>query len=75
MIVVRADDDAVKPSYRAVVDRVELEPASGFFEIDKKFNITPPITLAEFDVDFFRPPVLASEVNGDLILKYSIEAK
>ncbi|CAM5793933.1 LEPR-XLL domain-containing protein [Rhizobacter fulvus] len=41
----------------------------GFFELDKKFNITPPVTLADFDVDFFRPPVLASELdNGDLII-------
>jgi len=41
----------------------------GFFELDKKFNITPPLTLAEFDVDFFRPPVLATELgNGDLLI-------
>ena len=41
----------------------------GFFTLDKKFEITPPVTLAEFDVDFFRPPVLATELdNGDLIL-------
>lgn len=41
----------------------------GFFELDKKFNITDPITLADFDVDFFRPPVLANEVEGgDLII-------
>jgi Ca2+-binding RTX toxin-like protein len=41
----------------------------GLFELDKKFNITPPVTLADFDVDFFRPPVLATELdNGDLIL-------
>ncbi|WP_283806368.1 LEPR-XLL domain-containing protein [Bradyrhizobium sp. cf659] len=41
----------------------------GFFELDKKFQITPPAVLADFDVDFFRPPVLASELdNGDLII-------
>ena len=41
----------------------------GFFELNKKFNITPPVVLAEFDVDFFRPPVLASELgNGDLMI-------
>ena len=41
----------------------------GFFELDKKFNITPPVTLLDFNVDFFRPPVLASELdNGDLII-------
>ncbi|MDT8419498.1 MAG: calcium-binding protein, partial [Desulfuromonadales bacterium] len=38
-------------------------------EIDETFNITPPITLAEFDIDFARPPVLATELdNGDLQL-------
>jgi hypothetical protein len=41
----------------------------GFFTLSKKFNITPPVTLVEFDIDFFRPPVLATELdNGDLIL-------
>ena len=41
----------------------------GFFTLDKKFQITPPLVLADFEVDFFRPPVLASELeNGDLIL-------
>ncbi len=41
----------------------------GFFELDKQFNITPPVTLLDFDVNFFRPPVLASELdNGDLII-------
>jgi len=40
-----------------------------FFSLDKKFNITPPIELITFDVDFFRPPKLATELdNGDLVL-------
>ena len=40
-----------------------------FFSIDKKFPITDPITILEFDIDFFRPPLLASEqANGDLII-------
>src|SRR5262249_10688269 len=41
----------------------------GFFELDKRFNITPPVTLLDFNVDFNLPPVLASELdNGDLII-------
>jgi Ca2+-binding RTX toxin-like protein len=41
----------------------------GFFTVDKKFQITEPFTLVEFDVDFFRPPTLATELdNGDLLL-------
>src|SRR5262249_25129895 len=47
----------------------------GFFELDKRFNITPPVTLADFDVDFFRPPVLASENSGDLIINIGDNAK
>ena len=40
-----------------------------FWEVDKKFSITPEITLIEFDIDFYRPPNLASELdNGDLII-------
>lgn len=39
------------------------------FEIDLEFDITPPITLLDFDMDFARVPVLATELdNGDLIL-------
>jgi Ca2+-binding RTX toxin-like protein/outer membrane protein OmpA-like peptidoglycan-associated protein len=46
-----------------------LEIDFGFFTLDKRFNITPPVTLLDFNVDFFRPPVLASELdNGDLII-------
>lgn len=38
-------------------------------DINKKFNITDPITLVDFDVEFFHPPVLATElVNGDLMI-------
>ncbi len=41
----------------------------GFFTLDKRFNITDPVTLLDFDVNFNRPPVLASELdNGDLII-------
>ncbi|MDT8424115.1 MAG: calcium-binding protein, partial [Desulfuromonadales bacterium] len=40
-----------------------------FFEIDETFNITPEITLLEYDMDFARVPVLATELdNGDLVL-------
>ena len=34
----------------------------GFWELDKKFNITPPAVLADFEIDFFRPPILATNV-------------
>jgi Ca2+-binding RTX toxin-like protein len=37
------------------------------FSIDKRWNITPPITLAEFDVDFARPPKLASELDNGVL--------
>ena len=48
----------------------------GFFELDKKFDITPPLTIAKFDIDFFRPPALASELdNGDLIINIGEFAK
>jgi Ca2+-binding RTX toxin-like protein/outer membrane protein OmpA-like peptidoglycan-associated protein len=48
----------------------------GFFELDKRFNITPPVTLADFNVNFNRPPVLASELdNGDLIINIGEFAK
>ena len=41
----------------------------GFIDVDKKFPITPPFTLVDFEIDFFRPPKLATELdNGDLIL-------
>ena len=33
-------------------------------EIDKRWQITPPITLLEFDIPFTRPPVLATELEG-----------
>ncbi len=40
-----------------------------FFSLDKKFDITPRVTLLDFEIDFFRPPKLATELdNGDLIL-------
>ncbi|MHC4088881.1 MAG: hypothetical protein ACYSVY_01125, partial [Planctomycetota bacterium] len=39
------------------------------FKIDKKWHITDPITLLDFEIDFFRPPTLATELeNGDLVL-------
>jgi Ca2+-binding RTX toxin-like protein len=34
-----------------------------FFSIDKEFNITPPITLLDFDVEFKRAPKLATELD------------
>jgi len=34
------------------------------FEIDKRWNLTPPITLYEFDIPFTRPPNLATELPG-----------
>ena len=34
----------------------------GFFT-RTKFNITPPLVLADFEVDFFRPPVLAKRTR------------
>ena len=41
----------------------------GFFTFEKEFPIFGPVTLLSFDVDFFRPPVLASEQdNGDLLI-------
>jgi hypothetical protein len=40
-----------------------------FFKVDKEFPITPELVLVDFDIDFFRPPKLATELdNGDLIL-------
>jgi Ca2+-binding RTX toxin-like protein len=42
-----------------------------FFSLDKEFNITPPITLLDFETDFFRPPQLASEV-GDGVLQLNL---
>ncbi len=47
-----------------------------FFEIDETFDITPEITLLEFDIDFERVPVLATELeNGDLVLNMGRFAK
>ena len=41
----------------------------GFFEFEKEFPIFGPETLLSFDIDFFRPPILASELdNGDLLI-------
>jgi Ca2+-binding RTX toxin-like protein len=42
----------------------------GFFSFSKNFPIYGPVTLLSFDIDFFRPPLLASEVasNGNLII-------
>jgi Ca2+-binding RTX toxin-like protein len=41
----------------------------GFFTFKKNFPIFGPVTLLSFEVDFFRPPILASEQsNGDLIV-------
>ncbi len=37
----------------------------GFFSVDLEFPITPKITLADFQIDFFRPPKLASVVHTD----------
>lgn len=39
------------------------------FEIDKEWDLVDPFTIAEFEIDFFRPPIVASEAaNGDLII-------
>ncbi|PLX94607.1 MAG: hypothetical protein C0619_02600, partial [Desulfuromonas sp.] len=32
--------------------------------IDERFEITPPITILEFDIPFTRPPILATELEG-----------
>ncbi len=41
----------------------------GFFKFKKDFPIFGPATLLSFNVDFFRPPILASELdNGDLLI-------
>ncbi|WP_375173688.1 matrixin family metalloprotease [Pseudooceanicola sp.] len=41
----------------------------GFFEIDKEWDLVDPITILDFQIDFFRPPVVASEAStGDLII-------
>ena len=37
----------------------------GFFTVDLEFPITPKITLVDFEIDFFRPPKLASIVHTD----------
>ncbi len=48
----------------------------GFFSFSKDFPIYGPVTLASFDIDFFRPPILASEQdNGDLIVNTGKFAK
>ena len=53
-----------------------------FFEIDKEWNITPPITLIEFDIPFYRPAKLGTELTGsgkaggdDLLLNTGEAAK
>ncbi len=38
-----------------------------FFSIDEEFDITPPITLVEFDIPFTRVPTLASELPGGVL--------
>src|SRR5688500_3979105 len=44
-----------------------LEIDFGFFTFEKEFPIFGPETLLSFEIDFFRPPILASELdNGDL---------
>ena len=41
----------------------------GFFSFEKEFPIFGPETLLSFEIDFFRPPIWASELdNGDLLL-------
>jgi Ca2+-binding RTX toxin-like protein len=46
-----------------------LEIDFGFFSFEKEFPIFGPETLLSFEVDFFRPPILASELdNGDLLI-------
>ena len=36
-------------------------------KIDKEFNITPDITLADFDIPFTRVPTLADELEGGVL--------
>jgi Ca2+-binding RTX toxin-like protein len=39
------------------------------FSIDLEFDIVDPITILDFEIDFFRPPVVATETDdGDLII-------
>ncbi len=38
-----------------------------FFSIDKEFDITPPITLVDFDIPFTRVPTLANELSGGVL--------
>ncbi|MGA8049240.1 MAG: calcium-binding protein [Burkholderiales bacterium] len=46
-----------------------LEIDFGFFTFEKEFPIFGPETLLSFQIDFFRPPVLATELdNGDLLI-------
>ncbi|MEM8790522.1 MAG: matrixin family metalloprotease [Pseudomonadota bacterium] len=41
----------------------------GFFSVEKEFPITGEITIVDFEIDFFRPPVVATEQdNGDLVI-------
>ena len=41
----------------------------GFFTFEKEFPIFGPETLLSFEIDFFRPPILASELDdGDLLI-------
>ncbi|GAG03257.1 unnamed protein product, partial [marine sediment metagenome] len=47
-----------------------------FWKVNKKWQFTEPITLADFNIDFYRPPILATELpNGDLILNMGEFAK
>ena len=41
----------------------------GFFEINKEFPILDRLTIIDFEIDFARPPILATEqANGDLTI-------
>src|SRR5205085_11318423 len=41
----------------------------GLFQFEKEFPLVDKTTLLDFDIDFFRPPVLASESgNGNLVI-------
>jgi Ca2+-binding RTX toxin-like protein len=38
-----------------------------FFSIDKEFDITPPITIVDFEIPFTRVPALATEIDGGIL--------
>src|SRR6185503_7272183 len=38
-----------------------------FFSIDKEFDITPPITIVDFEIPFTRVPTLATEIDGGIL--------